>query len=74
MIEADFVCLDIRDNSGIRMVYTSNLREIEGGIMNVGHVVSGFYMAIPPNLEKFNSRGNCGSRCLGGVSYHDLHI
>ena len=56
------------------MVYTSNLREIEAGLIIVGHLVSGIYMAIPPNLEKFNSRGNCGSRCIGGVSYHNLHI
>ena len=56
------------------MVYTSNLREIEAGLIIVGHLVSGIYMAIPPNLEKFNSRGNCGSRCIGGVSYHNLYI
>ena len=54
------------------MVYTSNLREIEAGIMNVGHTISGFYMAIPPNLEKFNIRGNCGSGCIKNVSYNDL--
>ena len=55
-------------------MYTSNLREIEAGMMTVGHTVSGIYMAIPPNLEKFNSRGSCGSQCIGGVSHHDLHI
>ena len=54
-------------------MYTSNLRKIDAGLMNVGLTVSGIFTAIPPNVEEFNTQGSCGAPCLGGVS-HSLHV
>ncbi|CAK8671526.1 unnamed protein product [Clavelina lepadiformis] len=54
----------IQDNSGIRITYTSQLRDYDAAVLEVGHSVSPFEHLIPPNADKFLSYGNCHYTCL----------
>ena len=54
------------DSSGIQFFYTSEPREHEAGILNLGHLVNNF-MVIPPRTERFDIIGKCASECTSQV-------
>jgi len=58
---------DIVDSSGLRFVYTSNLRQYDASVIEVGHAVSGLEQIIPPNAQSFQQAGECTSQCLDQV-------
>jgi len=55
------------DSSGFRMFYTDTPREIDAGILLLGHRVIG-HMIIPPRVERYVVRGICSSDCTNNVS------
>lgn len=59
--------LDIVDSSGIRFIYTPDLRKYDSGFLQVGVAVSGFHHFVPPNAQSFLSRGGCSEECLTAV-------
>jgi len=59
---------DIVDSSGLRFVYTSNLRQYDASVIQVGHTVNGVFQVIPPNAQSFLQAGECTSQCLDQVS------
>jgi len=61
---------DIRDNSGVRLTYTPDLRRYDAGILSLGHPASGFTLVVPPHLDSFQVEGGCSAECLGGVSWN----
>jgi len=69
---ANFIFSDIRDNSGIRLIYTPNLRRYDAGSLAVGHVTSGNFLVVPPHLDTFEIEGGCSSDCLGGVNWIEI--
>ncbi|XP_029620994.1 DBH-like monooxygenase protein 2 homolog [Salmo trutta] len=51
-----------RDNSGLRLYYTAQLRQHDVGIMTTGLMVAiGWGYAIPPNATAFHSYGLCNT-------------
>ena len=58
---------DIVDSSGLRFFYTSNLRQHDASVMEVGHIVNGLVQIIPPNAQSFQQTGECISQCLDQV-------
>ena len=59
------------DNSGLRLVLTTNLRQYDAGTLEVGRkVIPGRGIMIPPNAEHFVLSGECGSDCVGQVGKH----
>ena len=52
----------LRDNSGIRIRYTSQLREFDTGMLLLGSEVN-FLQFIPPRQEIFRSVGHCTADC-----------
>ena len=59
--------IGIVDSSGIEFFYTSQPREQEAGILNLGHVVNRF-MVVPPRANNFTIIGKCGGECTSQVS------
>ena len=59
------------DSSGVEFFYTSQPRQHEAGILNVGHLVNRF-MVIPPRTDKYDIIGLCSSTCTSQV-YMLLH-
>ncbi|CAK8671995.1 unnamed protein product [Clavelina lepadiformis] len=57
----------IRDSSGVRFTYTSDLRENDAGFISMGHTVSGNGLLVPPNTDSYLVYGECGAECLGGA-------
>ncbi|XP_035690508.1 DBH-like monooxygenase protein 1 isoform X1 [Branchiostoma floridae] len=53
----------MKDSSGIRLLYTSELREYDLGLMQLGMEV-GHTQIIPPGSQSFVSVGNCYPDCL----------
>ncbi|CAL8098886.1 unnamed protein product [Orchesella dallaii] len=51
------------DNSGIRVFYSSTLREYESGLLITGHRRTPF-MTIPPRQAEFNIYGLCSAECM----------
>ena len=63
------VCFSgIVDSSGLKFVYTSQLRQYDVGILETGRVVFPFSHLIPPNAENFVTYGECPSGCIAPVS------
>ena len=60
------IFLDLVDNSGLRMVYTKNLRRFDSGILEIGHATLTTLM-VPPNAESFTITGECDASCVGRV-------
>ncbi|ODM90062.1 hypothetical protein Ocin01_16621, partial [Orchesella cincta] len=54
--------LTTTDSSGIRVFYTDQLRQYDGGVMLVGYRHSPFLL-IPPNQNQFLIHGVCGAEC-----------
>ncbi|CAL8072003.1 unnamed protein product [Orchesella dallaii] len=50
------------DNSGIRVFYTSVLREYEMGVLFAGHRRTPF-LTIPPHQKEYTTYGFCGAEC-----------
>lgn len=55
------------DSSGIRLFYSSMVREYEAGLLVAGHRRSPF-LTIPPNQAEFNVYGLCSAECIWNVS------
>ncbi|CAB3380899.1 Hypothetical predicted protein [Cloeon dipterum] len=51
-----------RDNSGIRVHFTEELREYDGGVMTVGTTITPLHM-IPPRQESYATAGYCSDEC-----------
>ncbi|CAL8126017.1 unnamed protein product [Orchesella dallaii] len=51
------------DSSGIRIFYTDELRQYEGGVMLIGHQGHSPFLLIPPKQDNFVVNGLCGSEC-----------
>ncbi|XP_078682281.1 DBH-like monooxygenase protein 1 isoform X2 [Branchiostoma floridae x Branchiostoma belcheri] len=54
----------IKDSSGLRLLYTSNLREHDLGFMQLGMETIGWTQIIPPGSQAFISVGTCYPDCL----------
>ncbi|KAI8504838.1 DBH-like monooxygenase protein 1 [Branchiostoma belcheri] len=54
----------IRDSSGLRLLYTSDLREHDLGFMQLGMEAIGWTQIIPPGSQSFVSVGTCYPDCL----------
>ena len=63
---------DLVDSSGLRFTYTPNIREFDGGVMQVGHLVTPYQHIIPPHADSFLSYGDCSSQCLSAVSFNKI--
>ena len=61
-----FVFTGTRDSSGIRFFYSSQPREHDAGILEVGHEVDPF-MFIPPNTPNYIVGGMCIADCTNRV-------
>jgi len=57
-VRSDFV-----DNSGLRLIVTSQLRQHDAGILELGQGVND-HMIIPAYTKEFLSRGYCSGECL----------
>lgn len=55
------------DQITMRYHMTSDLRPNELGVLAIGTVPSGFGIAIPPGLEKFNLYTQCDTTCITKV-------
>eukprot|EP00092_Neocalanus_flemingeri_P030377 GFUD01032975.1.p1 GENE.GFUD01032975.1~~GFUD01032975.1.p1 ORF type:complete len:629 (-),score=109.11 GFUD01032975.1:31-1875(-) len=53
---------DIVDNSGLRITYIGNVREMDMGMLDTGVSVNMLHM-IPPRQDLFTSTGHCTSEC-----------
>ena len=51
----------------MRFSYTSNLRQYDGGIIDVGHYSTVSQLIVPPHRREFEIEGGCGAACIGGV-------
>ena len=65
--------LDILDNSGIRIYYTSQLRQHEAGVMETGMEIT-LTQFIPPHETSFLSEGICSMECLRLVGISILYV
>ncbi|KAK3914348.1 MOXD1-like protein 1 [Frankliniella fusca] len=52
----------LRDNSGLKIYYTPNLRQHDAGILSTGIAVSPLHM-IPPQQPDYKTFGYCPSQC-----------
>lgn len=68
-ITITYSCLfsDVVDSSGLRFIYTSQLRQYDAGILETGVIVNGWQHLIPPNAESYLNYGECTSQCLEQV-------
>ena len=57
---------DLRDDSGLRIFYTPNLRPQEAGTLALGHSVSLDHI-IPPYADSFRTVGYCPGECTEKV-------
>jgi len=64
---ANRLLFEVTDNSGIRVLYTDQLRENDGGVIAVGHKISPF-QTVPPSMPSFTAMGYCVSECTSQVS------
>ncbi|ODN00137.1 hypothetical protein Ocin01_06550 [Orchesella cincta] len=51
------------DSSGIRLFYTDELRQYDGGVMLIGHQGHSPFLLIPPKQDNFVVNGLCGTEC-----------
>lgn len=56
------------ENITVRYHFSPTLRRFELGTFAVGTVVSGFGIAVPPGLSRFELFTQCDSTCMGKVS------
>nr|XP_002129219.1 DBH-like monooxygenase protein 1 homolog [Ciona intestinalis] len=57
----------IIDSSGLRIYHTSQVRQYDAGVLDVGHLVSPVTQLIPPNADSYLQYGECTSDCLTEV-------
>ena len=57
----------VMDSSGVEFFYTSEPREHEAGILNLGYNVNRL-MVIPPNTPRYDVIGYCDPQCTSRVS------
>ncbi|XP_002734974.1 DBH-like monooxygenase protein 1 homolog [Saccoglossus kowalevskii] len=50
------------DSSGIRIYYTSKLREFDATMLLIGHLVQSIQI-IPPGMRKFTTKSYCSGAC-----------
>ncbi|KAI4477894.1 hypothetical protein M0804_012374 [Polistes exclamans] len=62
------------DSSGIRFIFTKNLRKYDAGVIELGLEYTD-KMAIPPQQESFLLSGHCISECTGvGLPQNGIHV
>jgi hypothetical protein len=54
-----------KDDSGLRLYYTDNLRKFDGGVI-INGVLSGNTQLVPPKQKHFENLGICGQKCTSG--------
>lgn len=63
-----FLLSDLRDNSGVRLFYTSKLRKFDSGTLVIGHGVDPTQV-IAPEHRSWTTLGHCGSQCTEKVVF-----
>ncbi|XP_014216871.1 tyramine beta-hydroxylase [Copidosoma floridanum] len=64
----------IADSSGVRFVFTRNLRRYDAGVVELGLEYTD-KMAIPPGQEEFALSGHCIAECTGvGLPQAGIHV
>jgi hypothetical protein len=53
---------EFKDDSGLRLYYTHNLRKFDAGVLTIG-VSSGNTQLVPPKQKYFTNLGICGQKC-----------
>lgn len=69
MLEVHFdnpTMIDAVDTSGLRLHYTSELRENEGGILITGVALSTLHF-VPPFQKEYKTAGYCSMGCTKEV-------
>ncbi|XP_077973645.1 DBH-like monooxygenase protein 1 homolog isoform X2 [Styela clava] len=61
------------DSSGLRIYYTSQLRQYDAGVMSTGSLVHESQI-IPPRSTNFLLQGHCMTECLTMALPHDGHV
>jgi len=65
---------DFVDDSGIRIFLTSEIRQHDAGLIELGSTVDE-HLIIPPRTKEFLSTGYCSADCLGeGLDGKDIHV
>ncbi len=59
---------DVKDSSGIRILYTDRVRQYDTAMLLVGSEVNFLHM-IPPLQKSFKTTNRCSSSCTSNVSY-----
>ena len=57
----------LRDNSGLEIFYTRDLRPTEAGMVTAGHLTTSTQM-IPPGQSHFTTGSVCSQQCTQKVS------
>ncbi|KAJ4447565.1 hypothetical protein ANN_09572, partial [Periplaneta americana] len=57
----------VRDSSGVRIHYTENLRQYDGGILVNGITITPLHI-VPPHQPEYRTAGYCSSQCTNQVS------
>ena len=71
MLEIHFdnpTMIQSRDTSGLRLRYTENIRENDGGILTTGIYLSNLHI-IPPLQNLYTSAGYCSQHCTRQVIF-----
>ncbi|XP_028653745.2 DBH-like monooxygenase protein 1 homolog [Erpetoichthys calabaricus] len=63
----------LTDSSGLRLFYTSELRQFDAGVLETGVWVS-LYHIIPPGVSEYLSEGHCTKECLQEVLDHEMPL
>jgi len=63
----------VKDNSGIRIFYTDELRKNDGSVLLLGYRHSPFLM-IPPKQESFKINGVCDPECFQKVNKFRINM
>ena len=57
----------VKDSSGIRIHYTENLRQYDGGILVNGITITPLHI-VPPYQPEYRTAGYCSAHCTNRVS------
>jgi hypothetical protein len=63
------VFVAVKDSSGIRIHYTEDLRQYDGGILVNGITITPFHI-VPPYQPEYRTAGYCSSHCTHRVRFN----
>lgn len=61
---------DFYDSSGMRIFYTTSLRQHDAGTLWVGQM----FLEIPPHTPEIDVEGVCSSECTAKIFTENLHV